>query len=94
MFPSFWPGRLPIALALLLGLRLTIHMGVGLTARAHPWENYAGRGYLDLAEALVRGDGYTGIRTCMPLYPLMLAGLLKGSAMHPSHSSSCMRPSV
>ena len=83
MFRSFWPGRLSIALALLLGLSLTIHLGVGLTAGANPWENYAGRGYLDLAEALVRGDGYTGVRTCMPLYPLMLAGLLKGFGYAP-----------
>ena len=34
-------------------------------------------------EALVRGDGYTGVRTCMPLYPLMLAGLLKGFGYAP-----------
>ena len=36
MFRSFWPGRLSIALALLLGLSLTIHLGVGLTAACEP----------------------------------------------------------
>lgn len=80
---SFRPGHLPIALALVLGLSLTIHLGVGLTAATNPWENYAGRNYLDLAEAIVRGDGYLGIRSVMPLYPLMLAGLLKGFGYAP-----------
>jgi putative flippase GtrA len=66
-----------VALALLLGLSAVIHLALGSTARSNFWDNYAGRNYLSHAEALVQGDGYWGIRCCMPLYPLVLAGFLK-----------------
>jgi hypothetical protein len=69
--------RPTLALLLLLALSAAIHLAVGLTARADAWQNFAGRNYLSHAESIARGDGYWGVRCCMPLYPLMLGGLLK-----------------
>jgi 4-amino-4-deoxy-L-arabinose transferase-like glycosyltransferase len=40
------------------------------------WDHYEGRQYLNIAESLVEGRGYAEPITSMPLYNLVLAGLL------------------
>jgi glycosyltransferase involved in cell wall biosynthesis/4-amino-4-deoxy-L-arabinose transferase-like glycosyltransferase len=63
-------------LPLLLLWACIIHISIGLLGPTNFWMHYAGRNYLNVAEALVKGQGYTGITCCMPLYPVILAGLL------------------
>ena len=40
------------------------------------WDHYTGRQYRNIAESLVQGQGYVDPITSMPLYNLVLAGLL------------------
>lgn len=72
MFPKLNRWLLP----LLLVWAGVIHISIGLSGPADFWTHYTGRNYLNVAEALVKGQGYTGITCCMPLYPVTLAGLL------------------
>ncbi len=61
----------------MLAWALLVHLLVGLSGPTNFWDHYTGRSYLTIAEGILARQGYQGINCCMPLYPLILAGLLK-----------------
>ena len=64
-------------LALLLAWTFVVHLLFALSAGPpNFWDHYTGRQYRDIAESLVAGLGYVDPITSMPLYNLVLAGLL------------------
>lgn len=77
MFKKIKTMSTKYTLAFLISWSFLVHVSVGMmTGPPNFWEHYAGRNYLDLAEALTKGQGYLGIRCCMPLYPITLSVLL------------------
>jgi 4-amino-4-deoxy-L-arabinose transferase-like glycosyltransferase len=64
-------------LILLLVWSFLVHLLFGLlTGPPSFWDHYEGRRYLTIAESLVEGRGYAEPVGSMPLYNLVLAGLL------------------
>jgi 4-amino-4-deoxy-L-arabinose transferase-like glycosyltransferase len=64
-------------LALLLVWSFLLHLLFGLLiGPPNFWDHYEGRQYRNIAESLVEGRGYAEPITSMPLYNLVLAGLL------------------